>query len=104
MKKLFAIACMAFLFTGCSTQTYLVSNTHNPSADPDYDKFQHFFVAGIGQQQTQDTTEICGSADNVSKVQTKQSFLNWLVGGISYSIYTPRDIRVFCKQPTGEKQ
>lgn len=95
MKKLVFATSLAVLLAGCSTQTYIVSEQHG-SQTPTYDKMQHFFVSGLGQQQEKNASEVCG-AGNTTKIQTKQSFLNGLLGNISYGIYTPRDLIVYCK-------
>ena len=55
-----------------------------------------FFVSGIGQEQEIDPVAICGSADKVAKVEVQQSFINGLLGFITYGIYTPRQARVYC--------
>lgn len=98
MKKLAVAASVAVLLaglTGCSTQTYIVSE--QPAAKTaSYDKMQHFFVGGIGQQSEKDTKEVCTN-NNVAKVQTQQTFLNGLLSMISYGIYSPRDMRIYCK-------
>lgn len=92
MKKLALAAAVAVLATGCATQTYTLSN--QSQAEPSYKKNQPFFVNGIGQEQEVNAAEVC---NNVAKVQTKMTFLNGLLGTVSYGIYTPRQIKVFCK-------
>lgn len=95
MKKWIIAANLALVLTGCSTQTYITSN--QPAAGKaNYDKTQHFFVQGIGQTRDVSATDICGDG-NVAKVQTQQTFLNGFIGMLTQSIYTPRDIRVYCK-------
>lgn len=41
-----------------------------------------------------DVTSQCTSG--VATVETQQSFLNGLVGGLTLGIYTPRDVKVTC--------
>ena len=98
MKKLAVAESAAVLLAGlagCSTQTYIVSN-QTASQTASYDKMQHFFVGGIGQQSEKDTKEVCPNG-SVAKVQTQQTFLNGFLGAISYGIYSPRDMRIYCK-------
>ncbi|WP_130802425.1 Bor family protein [Acinetobacter ihumii] len=95
MKKLIFVSLISLLSSGCATQTYLLSNEGNSA--PSYNKMQAFFVSGIGQEKEIDAAKICGGADKVSKVQTKITFLNGLLGQISYGVYTPRQILVYCK-------
>lgn len=97
MKKILATAIMMVLMSGCATQTYHFS-TDRPSSDvPNYDEMQPFFISGIGQSQYIDAAKICGGADRVVKIQTEESVLNYVLGSLSQSIFTPRQIRVFCK-------
>ncbi|EEV24829.1 putative Bor protein precursor of bacteriophage [Actinobacillus minor 202] len=95
MKKLAIALGITVLLSACSTQTYIVSESPN-STEAKYDKMQHFFVGGIAQQQEKDARDVCGMG-NTAKVQTQQTFLNGLLGSISYGIYTPRDMRIYCK-------
>ena len=54
----------------------------------------HFFVSGIGQKKTVDAAKICGGAENVVKTETRQTFVNGLLGFITLGIYTPLEARV----------
>lgn len=95
MKKIVVSSTMALLLSACSTHTFIVSE-QNAAAQPSYDKMQHFFVGGLGQSQEVSSTEICGST-NTAKVQTQGTFLNGFLGMLSYGIYSPRDMRIYCK-------
>lgn len=97
MKKLMmvGIATSILTLTGCATQTYVLAP--QSEATPSYNKMQHFFVNGIGQEQTVQANEVCGGADKVAKIETQKSFLNSLLGGLSQGIYTPRQAKVYCK-------
>ncbi len=94
MKKLIAGAAFAMVLVGCSTQVALVNGSDGRLAKED---LQSFFVSGLGQTQTRAATAICGGADKVVKVETMFSPLNWLLGFLSYGIYTPRDAKIYCK-------
>lgn len=95
MKKLAVAGLLAMMATGCTTKTYLLSPNANTAAS--YDGMQTFFVSGIGQEQNINAAEVCDGADKVAKVQTQTTFLNGLLGGIMQGLYTPRQIRVYCK-------
>ena len=41
---------------------------------------------------------ICGGSDKIIKVQTETTFLNGLLAALSYNIYAPRQVRVYCKK------
>ena len=42
------------------------------------------FRSGIGQKKTVDAAKICGGAENVVKTETQQTFVNGLLGFISF--------------------
>lgn len=95
MKKIAIVAGLAVLVSACSTHTFIVSK-QPASSQPALNEMQHFFVSGLAQSQEVNAHKICGE-NNVAKVQTQQTFLNGFLGFLSQGIYTPRDIRVYCK-------
>ena len=67
----------------CSTDVCTVQN--KPAAvAPKETITHHFFVSGIGQKKTVDAAKICGSAENVVKTETQQTFVNGLLGFITF--------------------
>ena len=65
---------LALLITGCAQQTFTVQN--KPAAvapKPSH----HFFVSELGE--AVDAAKICGSAENVVKTETQQTFVNGLL-------------------------
>ena len=93
--KLFVILfCSAFLF-GCAAQTFTI-NSENAEV-PTSEKSQTFFISGLGQEQVTDAAKICGGAANIIKVEAQQTFINGLLGAITWGIYTPRSAKVYCK-------
>ncbi|MCZ2721461.1 Bor family protein [Marinomonas sp. 15G1-11] len=95
-KQLLLITMTSSLLFGCATQTFNLENSNAPHTGADNQ--QSFFISGIGQEKQINAAEICHGADNVVKVQTEQTFVNGLLGIITFGIYTPRQARVFCKQ------
>lgn len=95
MKKLVFVSLLAILSSGCATQSYLLSNSGNNT--PTYNKMQTFFVSGVGQEKKVNAAEVCGGPDKVFKVQTQITFLNGLLSNLTYGVYTPRQIIVYCK-------
>lgn len=54
----------------------------------------HAFVGGLIPPATVETAQKCPTG--VAKVESRLSFLNMLVGALTYSIYTPMEITVSC--------
>lgn len=94
MKKLVALVLGCSVVTGCATQSF---NMGSESGEMKEDQMQAFFVSGIGQKQEINAAEICNGAEHVAKVESKQTFINGLLGSLSFGIYTPREAYVYCK-------
>ena len=87
---------LTILIGGCSAQTF---NINGADAEiPTSQTSQHFFVAGLGQEKITNAAEICGGVDKIIKVESQQTFINGLLGLITFGIYAPRDAKVYCKQ------
>jgi hypothetical protein len=95
MKYQALILSVAVLMSGCATQTFVMGDTSNNT--PTQETTHSFFVEGIGQEKMVDAASVCGGADKVQKVQTKLTFWNGFLGGITFGIYTPRTAMVYCK-------
>jgi len=95
MNKTFCLAViMACGLSACSTQTAVLNGRSSSSSK---EEMQNFFVSGLGQTQTINPALVCGGAENVMKVETVHSPLNWGLGLLTFGIYTPRDAKVYCK-------
>ena len=89
---------LALLITGCVQQTFTVQNKPAAVVPKETITTHHFFVSGIGAEETVDAAKICGGAENVVKTETQQTFVNGLLGFITLGIYTPLEARVYCSQ------
>ena len=78
-----------------STDVSLSKQTGSSSTMNHHPSFLRFW---IGQKKTVDAAKICGGAENVVKTETQQTFVNGLLGFITFSIYTPLEARVYCSQ------
>jgi hypothetical protein len=89
------IACLGALTAltaGCYHVTVL---TGAPASSTVVDKqWQNSFVIGLVPPAELNVKDPC--AGGVSKVETERSFLNGLVGAITYNIYTPIHTTVTC--------
>lgn len=93
-KFVSVLLCSAFLF-GCAAQTFTINGENGEV--PTSQKSQHFFISGLGQEKVTDAAKVCGGADKVIKVEAQHTFLNGLLGLVTFGIYTPRDAKVYCK-------
>ncbi|MDR5900388.1 Bor family protein [Halomonas vilamensis] len=95
MKKILLIALITML-SGCATQSYNING--GGSSTPDRETMQPFFVSGIGQTQHMNAAEVCGGAENVARVESHLSFVDGLLGTLTFGIFTPRQAKVYCTQ------
>ncbi|MDI9348022.1 MAG: hypothetical protein QM538_05910 [Methylacidiphilales bacterium] len=116
--KNIALCLSILLVSGCSYQTLLI-NPQNADKDvnyqsnatvgscinkvgdvcqvPTYHEFSSFyFPAGLAQESKINPASICGSIDNVDRVVNYKSFVDMVVTGFSFGIYTPSTTRIYC--------
>ncbi|MDC1484666.1 Bor family protein [Gammaproteobacteria bacterium] len=97
MKKFnYTFILCALFMTSCATQQF-ISSVEGDEIQR-LNKFDHFFVGGIGQEAVNDAAAICGGPDKVARVERSSTFLNWIGAFLSWSIYTPQQSRVYCKK------
>tara|TARA_Y100001956_G_scaffold77901_1_gene88927 strand:- start:1973 stop:2272 length:300 start_codon:yes stop_codon:yes gene_type:complete len=99
MKKVIVIAALSVLATGCAQQTFVMSKENNAAemSKPTTTQSHHFFIDGLGQKKEVDAVGVCGSSEQVAKVEVQKTFVNGLLEFVTLGIYTPREARVYCK-------
>ena len=90
--RLLAVGVAAIALTGCYRVTVVTGA--QPSATVIDKPFQHSFVYGLVPPAEINTREQC--PNGLSKVVTEQSFINGLVGALTWSIYTPIHVNITC--------
>ena len=86
--------CAALAVGGCAKQSFVVSGGPGQTAT---DAMHVFIIGGIGQSQTVNAGQVCGGAENVVAVEAQETFLNGLLGVVTFGIFTPRQYRIMCK-------
>ena len=87
MKKMLLATTPNLLITGCTQQTFTVQNKPAAVAPKKPSLIISSFLGG--REETVDAAKICGSAENVVKTETQQTFVNGLLSFITLGIYTP---------------
>ncbi|MBI5219451.1 MAG: Bor family protein [Bacteroidia bacterium] len=92
MKKVFLnvlvctfLLCTVFL-TSCFTYTSVVGD--GAKGNQKEKKWNHYLIGGLIPVSTSDSKAMAGGAKDYT-VTTKFTFVNLLVGGITFGIYTP---------------
>ena len=88
----FALVATALVSTACYHVTVEIGR---PAGGPVIERpWAASFIDGLVPPPVVETAAKC--PNGIAKVDTQLSFLNLLVGGITFGIYTPMDIRVSC--------
>ena len=96
MSRKTILIATAILISSCSSQTFNINGANGEI--PTSQSSQNFFIGGIGQEKISNAAEICGGVEKIIKVESQQTFLNGFIGLITLGIYTPRDVKVYCKK------
>ena len=94
VNRLILLVAVVALLDGCSAQTFNINGSAGET--PTGQESQHFFISGIGQEKVTDAARVCGGVENIIKVEAQQTFINVLLGFVTFGIYTPRDAKVYC--------
>jgi Bor protein len=86
------VAASALVFSGCYRA--VIETGKAPAPETISTKWAHGFLFGLVAPKVTETQGKC--PNGVSRVQTQHSFLNGLVAGITYGLYTPMQIDVTC--------
>ena len=90
--RILAVGLAALLTTGCYRVTVVTGAP--PAAQTIDQQWQNSFVYGLVPPPVVQTAPQC--QQGVARVQTERSFLNGLVGGLTFGIYTPMHTTVAC--------
>jgi len=85
-----------FVFTSCYHAQ--ITTDRSPSDQSIERPWAHSFIYGLVPPKIVETASEC--PNGLAKVQTKMSFLNGLVSGLTFGIYTPINIKVTCASGT----
>jgi len=95
-KKLIVVLAVASALSvsACSKQKFVLQSGAGVTAE---NSMSNFFISGLGQSDRIDASAVCGSSDKVVSVEAQQTFLNGLLGFLSFNLYSPRQYRIMCR-------
>lgn len=90
MKKTFKILTVAFaasiMLTSCYSYTSVVGK--GAQGNSQTTKWNHYVIYGLAPVGVSDSKQMADGAENYT-VHTRQSFVNGLISGLTFGIYTP---------------
>lgn len=101
MKKILVSCLIVLSIASCATQTFSINpktKREVPNGEPHFSKWSHFFIGGIGQSDFRNPAEMCKENEGVAFVETKQNFGQVIVGLVTWGIYTPRTMNIYCNK------
>jgi hypothetical protein len=101
MKKVLFCSLIALLMTSCYKQQFKVDQNAKGvemKANPNYSGWNHIFLWGLVPTVKQDASQMCKDSGGVAFVGTEMSFVQGLLGGITYGIYSPRTYNIQCNK------
>jgi hypothetical protein len=94
MRRIIPALVAALLCSGCYHVTVVTGAT--PGTQTIDKQWQNSFIIGLVPPPEVSTRPTC--AQGVAQVETERSFLNGLVGAITWNIYTPMHVTVTCSR------
>jgi hypothetical protein len=95
MKKIILSLTCLLVLSACDKQSYVMS-TQVGELTHDYNN--SFYLGGIGQTKDNDAVKMCAGKQNITKVETERTLGNTLIGIVTIGIYTPMNVKVYCKK------
>lgn len=86
MKMMTIIFTSSILFTSCYSYTSVVGS--GAQGNQQTTQWNHYVVYGLAPVGVSDSKQMANGADNYT-VFTRQSFVNGLISGLTFGIYTP---------------
>lgn len=86
MKIMAIVFTSSILFTSCYSYTSVVGT--GAQGNQQTTQWNHYVVYGLAPVGVSDSKQMANGADNYT-VFTRQSFVNGLISGLTFGIYTP---------------
>lgn len=100
MRRHFATAVVGLVVLSTAGCYHAIIETGRPAAPQTVEiRWANSFIYGVVPPPITDVSAQC--PNGVSRVETQLSFLNSLVAGITFGIYTPMQINATCAQGGG---
>lgn len=86
LKSAAIVCCLACMLTSCYSYTSVVGK----GAQGNYKitRWNHYLIEGLAPVGVSDSKAMAGGAQDYT-VYTRQTFLNGLISGITFGLYTP---------------
>ncbi len=87
---------VAVFITGCSSVTLRDKGTAKINSEPGYDSSKPFFLWGLAGEHHINVQKICNGSEP-KQIQSVMTFTDGFLYWLTFGIYAPRTVRVWCK-------
>jgi hypothetical protein len=94
MKRVVPVLLLITVLMGVGCYHAVIDTGKSPGSTVIDKPWANSFIFGLVPPAVVETAAKC--PEGVAKVETEHSFLNWVVGAITFGIYTPIHIKVTC--------
>lgn len=94
--RIAAISAVVLAASGCATVTMTGEGEERLKSAPTYQQNHAFFLWGLVGEHEVDVAHLCGQG-NTRQMQTETTFVDGLLGTVTFGIYSPRTSRVWCE-------
>ncbi len=81
---------------GCSTVTMNPEKSGRLVTEPTYEASKKFYIFGLSGEHRINVKEVCDGKE-VLQMQSQQTFVDGFLGLITFGIYSPHTVKVWCK-------
>ncbi len=96
LKLLVVVLSLVLFVAGCATQQMDLADGVPDRARAEHEEWQHFFIFGLAPGSHRVQAENYCHGGTIGRVETELTFLNGLLHGLTYGIYSPYTMRVYC--------
>jgi hypothetical protein len=96
-KKTVFLLLITSVTAGCSTVTIRPSGGNKDSSRPDFVDSAPFYLGGLIGKHKVNVNEVC-EGNEVTQMQTTFTSYDWFLSVITFSIYRPRTVKVWCEE------
>lgn len=97
LYRVFITVILVFLVVGCHSITIRPEGNIKQFSQPDYQERKDFWFFGLVNEHSVDVAPICGTR-RLTQMQAQSTFVDSLITALTFGIYTPRSVRVWCER------
>ena len=87
----------AVALTGCASVTITPNGEQKLTSEPTYESSEAFYFWGLTPDVKEvNVSDIC-PGNGVRQMQAQNTFMDGLLGAVTFGIYAPRSVKVWCE-------